>query len=180
MHYIGICGNIFSTFSTPDAISIGSGGCIFGVLGMMHVEMVHSIIDLHFLEAQNEDDNEKFLIEDEENDKKEDEEEDLYIYHSAFIVLGFLGGLVFTFFTSCISSQTPRLAKDWSVLYGGMISGMILGLIWYLCSSFPWTTSPECVLSKRRLKVFSILVLIIVPFMMEAFLSLQVSRISIL
>lgn len=167
----GIGGNVFGTLSTPDAISVGSGGCIFGILGALHVDMIHSIIEANFHKEQSNCNSDE---EDGDSDSESDDpEEDSFIFYSTFIVLGFLGGIVITTVMGVISPTSSRFAKDWSVLYGGMISGMITGLLWHLCSSLIIKEEK----SKRGgFRVIYALVVVIVPFLLDCFLSLQVTK----
>ncbi len=130
---LGVGGNIFSTFST-NAVSVGNGGCIFGMLGAMHAEMIFAFFEKGFRSAgedgeDGEDDEDE--VDEEQLVEKQGEKEEVYLLRSSWIVIGLLFGVC----TSTIVEFLPqnnRFEKDWSVLYGGMISGVIIGFFWNL------------------------------------------------
>lgn len=187
----GIGGNIFSTLTTPSAISVGSGGSVFGILGAINIEMMHSLVALYFAKNQDsdcdddddDDDDGYEEVEEEECEKNgsydnDEYQEDLFIFHSTFIILGFLGGIMITTLIGFISPTNSAgfLAKDWSVLYGGMISGMIVGLIMYLFELLLKVMRKEKKINTNCWKELVVMVLIIIPFFLDCFFSLQLTR----
>jgi len=183
----GIGGNIFGTFLAPSAISVGSGGCIFGMLGAMHSEMILLILHQHYNEGcsydhiDDEQDDELVLpwISNNNKDEMEDDksqgansdadaDDDVYFFHSTLIVLGFLVGIVLTTVMGIFFPDSPRMSKDWSVLYGGMISGMVIGVLWHFCTSF-LVIEEERRRTKINLQVLCVMLLLLIPILLDCF-----------
>lgn len=180
--FSGIGGNIYGT--QFDAISVGSGGCILGMLGAMHVEIIHSI-----MYASIKEDNHEHNIDDSESESdgkgetedlkvsfsSDDEhiysEEDTYIIRSTCIILGLLLGICVTTMIGIIFPNNETAQKDWSVLYGGMISGMTINLVWNFCVSFRKNRP-------REIRVAHGLVLLVVPSLLNYFFSSQLSHVT--
>ncbi len=151
--------------------------------------MMHSLVVLYFAKNQDSDcddgdDDDGCDDDDEEQEEaceknrsydNDEYQEDLFIFHSTFIILGFLGGIMITTLIGFISPTNSAgfLAKDWSVLYGGMISGMIIGFCFQLLSK---VMKREKKININRWKELIVMVLIIVPFFLDCFFSLQLTR----
>ncbi len=160
----------------------------------MHVDIVFSIIHGH-LEADDRDDDDKDNEEEEEEEHNDDDAladslllfddndseqnrnekpnqklQDRYILRSTYIILGFLGGVSATTLMGFFYPQSLRIQKDWAVLYGGMISGLIVGLVWQLCESL---RARERDMTIRVLYGFLI---VVVPFLFDCFFSLELSH----
>lgn len=105
----GICGNTYSVFSEPDSISVGNGASTLGLLGAIYVDLITSILS---------------------QSKKQGStlnpiDENCFV-RSAVVSSGMLIGVIVT----CILQGGNFPEKDWSVLYGGMIAGILCGSIW--------------------------------------------------
>ena len=104
----GICGNTYSVFSEPDSISVGNGASTLGLLGAIYVDLITSIL------SQSK----------EQGSTLNPIDENCFV-RSAVVSSGMLIGVIVT----CIlQGNFPE--KDWSVLYGGMIAGILCGSIW--------------------------------------------------
>lgn len=186
----------------PTAISVGSGGCIFGLLGAMHVDIVFSVIHEHFLKKRNAHDEEQEEDEEDkenEDDDYEDEEENAllldkveaevegnkeqhvekegdplqhsYVLRSSYIILGFLGGVSVTTLMGILYPQSLKMQKDWAVLYGGMMSGLIVSLVWQFCTA--------AIRARKRYmvnRIFFAFLIVVVPFAFDCYFSLEVTH----
>jgi membrane associated rhomboid family serine protease len=171
-------GNIFGSLSSPTAVSVGSGGCIFGLLGAIHIEMICSILHARFRsefsKQEDNEDNKQEGDDDEEilaemRNRQETESREAYMLRSAVIVLGLLAGICATTLIELISPNHTRLEKDWSVLYGGMISGMIIGLFWHFRLSMTEDSS-------KVVRIMHALVILLVLFLSDRFFTSQVEH----
>ena len=190
---LGIGGNVFGTIYVPSAISVGSGGSIFGLLGAMHVDVIFSffheqsqkktnyVLDQDTDNNESGDDEESFLQLSGDSDYSDDEEEDkdevkrtahdIYVTRSSSIILGFLCGVLAMALIGIYYPQSSlSKEKDWAVLYGGMISGLFIGLVWQLYISIK---ARERRMTTHVLCGFFI---IVIPFIFDCFLSLKVSQ----
>ena len=154
------------------------------MLGAMHVEIIHSI-----MYASIKEDNHEHNIDDSESESdgkgetedlkvsssSDDEhiysEEDTYHIRSTCIILGLLLGICVTTMIGIIFPNNETAQKDWSVLYGGMISGMTINLVWNFCVSFRKNRP-------REIRVAHGLVLLVVPSLLNYFFSSQLSHVT--
>lgn len=44
----GICGNIYSIYVEPDAVSVGQAGSILGMVGALHIDFMMSLVSFHY------------------------------------------------------------------------------------------------------------------------------------
>ena len=183
---LGIGGNIFGTLYVPTAISVGSGGCIFGLLGAMHVDIVFLVIHEHFLKKSNTEEEENEDDEEEENalllgrveaegskeyvEKEGGPLQNSYVLRSSYIILGFLGGIAVSTLMGILYPQSLKMQKDWAVLYGGMMSGLIVSLLWQFCIAI---RARKRYMVKR---VFFGFLIVAVPFAFDCFFSLEISH----
>lgn len=190
----GIGGNIFGTLSTPSAISVGSGGCIFGILGAMHIEMILLLLNQYFKEACDDDDDDNDDGDDNNEevddkilqlttnnnqvemdyDEKSQDDADEFFFISGLIVLGFLGGIIFTTLMGIIFPNSQRMQKDWTVLYGGMTTGMVICILWHLRTSFIMVQGKDGGRRTRRsIQLLCGMVLLFIPIVLDCLISLH-------
>jgi membrane associated rhomboid family serine protease len=180
--FSGICGNIYGT--QFDIISVGSGGCILGMLGAMHVEIIYSIMyasikednyehNIDDSESENDGKGEKedLIVSFTSDDENIDSEEDTYLIRSTCMILGLTLGIFVTTMIGIIFPNNETAQKDWSVLYGGMISGMAISLLWNFCVSFRKS-------GPREIRVAHGLVLLVVPSLLNYFFLSQLSHVK--
>eukprot|EP01083_Nonionella_stella_P047612 127453_1 len=168
----GIGGNIHSSFADePSAISVGNGGSILGLLGAIHVDLLTTIL----------------LQKDQISCISPFEKSFVNI---TYIVVGISIGLFTTFIaewfvsddgTGVVRDSRLTYHKDWSVLYGGMLSGMIVTCIWNLYTikkdedEFGEVAQDEkmgrAMRHMSKTKLCACLILIMVPPLMEAMYS---------
>ncbi len=182
----GVGGNLFSTMSVLKGISVGNGGCIFGLLGAMHVDIVFSIMhenppkkehdtntsqEEHDKNGDIEEDVSTSTTNEEDDDEDTVEEvEDTHIIQSSCIVLGFLVGVWLTSITRIVYPNSLRMHKDWSVFYGGMMSGLAVGLVWEFFVSLRLRQN------RMVVRVTYGFLFVAVPFLFECLLSIETSQ----
>lgn len=112
----GIFGNAFSTITEPNSVSVGNGASIFGLLGAIYVDLISALPKSN-------------------NKKPVNAADEMCFAQSALVSLGMLMGLIVIFVMHLFNVPTRILGhdaieKDWSVLYGGMIAGILCGCVW--------------------------------------------------
>ncbi len=129
---------MYSSFTQETATSVGNGGAMLGMLGALHADFVTNILFYPYEHGCNT----KTLLHDES-----------YMV-CAMTIIGLFIGIVTVMITEHMYSLNDEdygidrnnsenfeglngMHKDWSVLYGGMLTGTICAYIWNLCTIKP-------------------------------------------
>jgi len=124
----GIGGNIYGLDPAIDSSSVGSGGCLVGLLGAVQVELVASLLNGSFSKRTTKGfKNNEHTQAMEDSEIKAKEEED-HAIRCSIVVAGMLLG-IFTNVTLEATYTSLPFRKDWAVLFGGMVTGMVLNLL---------------------------------------------------
>ena len=155
-YYEGIGGNLYGLNSVIDSNSVGSGGCLVGLLGAVQVELVTSLLNGSFHKKRNGECKTNEATTQKMEASKIKEEEDHAILCSIVV-----GGMLLGMFTNITLEATYTslpFRKDWSVLFGGMATGMVLNAFWIPFHSRNW---------RMRIQVACGLVVLLLPFLMD-------------